>query len=161
MKTLIAIDPGKSGGIAIKHGNQQPYVYPMPDTEGDIVEIINAIAMQSCAEGMEMECTIEDQCGYTGGKCSGAAMFTFGEGFGFILGLLMGLRIKIRKVRPVKWQAALSLGHRDKDKAKTVWKNKLKARAQELFPNIKVTLETADALLLLEYAEQQEKMGVV
>jgi len=30
------------------------------------------------------------------------------------------------------------------------WKNKLKAEAQRLYPDIKVTLKTADALLILE-----------
>ena len=32
----------------------------------------------------------------------------------------------------------------------TQWKNKLKAEAQRLFPDIRVTLKTADALLILE-----------
>jgi NAD(P)-dependent dehydrogenase (short-subunit alcohol dehydrogenase family) len=36
------------------------------------------------------------------------------------------------------------------DLTKTAWKNKLKARAQQLYPHLKVTLGTADALLLPE-----------
>jgi hypothetical protein len=32
------------------------------------------------------------------------------------------------------------------------WKRKLKEEAQRLFPNMDVTLKTADALLILEYA---------
>jgi hypothetical protein len=34
---------------------------------------------------------------------------------------------------------------------KTEWKNKLKDAAQKLFPNIKMTLNISDALLILEY----------
>lgn len=40
-------------------------------------------------------------------------------------------------------------------KYKTAWKNKLKAEAQRLFPSIKVTLKTADALLIYEYAKKE------
>jgi len=38
----------------------------------------------------------------------------------------------------------------------TQWKCKLRAQAQRLYPGIKVTLSTADALLLLEFALQSQ-----
>jgi hypothetical protein len=57
-------------------------------------------------------------------------------------------------VRPQKWQGYLSLGKSEGDKTK--WKNKLKQRAQSLFPSLDVTLATADALLLLEYGNKTE-----
>lgn len=77
-------------------------------------------------------------------------MFEFGKGFGFILGCLMSLGYVIHLHRPQKWQKALSLGQK-KDHGKN-WKNHLKNRAQQLFPQCEVTLKTADALLILEYA---------
>jgi len=47
------------------------------------------------------------------------------------------------------------------DGAKRDWKNKLKAMAQRLFPGARVTLDTADALLLLEYAMRREGGGQI
>lgn len=80
------------------------------------------------------------------------AMFTFGEGFGFLKGALMALGFEIILVRPAKWQGALSLGKKashGKD-----WKRHLKSEAQRRFPTCNVTLKTADALLLLAYAKE-------
>jgi hypothetical protein len=56
-------------------------------------------------------------------------------------------------VPPKKWQQALGLGSA-KDLTKTQWKNKLKNKAQQLYPQIKVTLATADALLIYEAARR-------
>jgi hypothetical protein len=40
----------------------------------------------------------------------------------------------------------------------TQWKNKLRERTQQLYPNVgKITLATSDALLILEYARISEK----
>ena len=38
--------------------------------------------------------------------------------------------------------------------SKTEWKNKLKAKAQQLFPGEKVTLATCDSLLIAEYGRK-------
>ena len=69
-------------------------------------------------------------------------------------GIAIALKYRIEEVRPQVWQKALELGTRKK-MTSTAWKNKLKGRAQHLNPNIKVTLATADALLILEYAMRQ------
>ena len=76
-------------------------------------------------------------------------MFNFGRNFGFLLGTLAGLYIRTELITPQKWQKALGLGT-SKGMKPTEWKNKLKAEAPRLFPDIKVTLKTADALLILE-----------
>jgi crossover junction endodeoxyribonuclease RuvC len=78
-------------------------------------------------------------------------MFRFGRNFGFILGVFAALKIPVELVRPQKWQKALSLGTSAAHASKTAWKNHLKAEAQRRFPDQKVTLATADALLLLSY----------
>jgi hypothetical protein len=46
----------------------------------------------------------------------------------------------------------MGLGTKGKS-SKTEWKNKLKGEAQRLFPSEDVTLDTADALLILEYSK--------
>jgi hypothetical protein len=62
---------------------------------------------------------------------------------------LSGLYIRTELITPQKWQKKLGLGT-SKGLTPTQWKNKLKAEAQRLFPDIRVTLKTADALLILE-----------
>jgi hypothetical protein len=80
-----------------------------------------------------------------------AVMF---ENFGIVLGAAMALGYRIERVTPQKWQKELGLGT-SKGLSKTEWKNKLKGRAQELFPNIPITLKTADALLIWEYERRK------
>ena len=89
--------------------------------------------------------------GYAGSQQPGSRMFTFGCNFGFILGVLQTLGVPIELVKPAKWQKALSLGTASASASKTAWKNKLKGSAQRLYPRLHVTLQTADALLVLEY----------
>ena len=59
------------------------------------------------------------------------------------------------KVTPQKWQKEFSnsLG-KSRDYDKREWKNRLKGLAQQMFPAEKVTLKTADALLLAEYGRR-------
>lgn len=154
MKTiLIGIDPGRSGGIAVDNGHGV-VSDKMPATEGDIYEYL-------------MECTpddhpkfrttvaLEEVGGYTGGAGSpGSAMFNFGRNFGFLIGVCMTIGFRIEFVKPAKWMKDLGMGTRGK-RTKTEWKNHLKGEAQRLYPDQKVTLATADALLILEWLRKQ------
>lgn len=157
-RTLIAIDPGASGGIAVRHGDEPIIAHKMPKTEGDLVELLQQIRVTSAFKAGSLVAVIEDQCGFSmpGRKVGAQSMFTFGRGFGFLLGALQSTFWRIHLVRPQKWQAELSLGSKKDAGGKTAWKNKLKARAQQLYPHLTVNLGTADALLLLEYAVKKE-----
>jgi hypothetical protein len=151
MTNIIAIDPGASGGIAVHHMGKT-FAHNMPDTQGDIHEAIADIVRQSAIEGQEIVCYLEEVSGFAGKQQPGSAMFRFGDGYGFIKGVVMTLRVRLLMVRPQQWQKALGLGTAASCASRTVWKNKLKAEAQRRFPQLKVTLRTADALLILEYA---------
>ena len=73
--------------------------------------------------------------------------FTFGKGYGFLCGILTALGVPWEQVTPQKWQKAMGcLSGGDK--------NKTKARAQQLFPNLKITHAVADALLIAEYCKR-------
>ena len=159
MNILIAIDPGASGGIAIAYGagaygeGARMDVIPMPETEGDVRDVLAEVREIADREGWAVTAVMEEVGGYVGGGGQpGSAMFKFGRGFGFLLGVLAALKIRTELVRPQKWQGALSLGTSKAHATKVAWKNHLKGKAQKLFPQIKVTLATADALLLMEYA---------
>jgi len=142
---MIAIDPGASGGIATATVNGMVDAIKMQETEGDVLNKLKNL------KTYHDTIIIEQVGGYVGGAGSpGSAMFNFGRGFGFLLGVAMTLGYRILMVRPQAWQKALGLGN-SKGMTKTEWKNKLKAEAQRRFPKLSVTLSTADALLILEY----------
>ena len=126
---------------------------PMPATPGDVIALLRMIKGASDRSGAETVCVLEAVGGYVGVRQPGSAMFKFGENSGFMKGVVQTLGIKLVLVRPQTWQKAFGLGTASGCASKTVWKNKLKAEAQRRFPHLTVTLKTADALLILEWAE--------
>ncbi len=68
--------------------------------------------------------------------------------------MLTAAGIPTEEVLPKVWQKYLNIVPRKKEESDTQWKNRLKLRAMQLHPNLKVTLATADSLLLLEYARR-------
>ena len=155
MNCVLAIDPGVSGGVAMaafgtvaSHG--------MPDTEGDRLELIRDFKTAADIEGATCMCVLEEVNGFVGKAQPGSAMFKFGESYGFIKGVVQALGIKLVLVRPQVWQKVFGLGTAASCASKSEWKNKLKAEAQRRFPELKVTLKTADALLILEWARGLE-----
>ena len=150
-KKIIAIDPGKNGGIAIYSidNNCLIEISKMPDTPLDILNLLSMYSQNSI-------CYLE-KVGGIPGQGGASSMFNFGKGFGHLEMALLCRKISTVEVTPQKWQKALQLGVKGK-KSNTDWKNKLKAKAQQLFPYVgKITLATSDALLILEYARITEK----
>ena len=86
--------------------------------------------------------------GGTGFKAGSSAMFNFGVGYGLLLGFLIVSGIPFEKVHPNVWQRRLGIPPRGRRETKTDYKNRLKNFAAGLFPAVKVTHATADALLI-------------
>lgn len=186
MNSILAIDPGSAGGLALMVGGGVT-TYSMPDTPGDLRDIIRMAI--DVSQG-DIKAFVEQVGGYMGGgdrsegnQAPATAMFGFGRGFGQIEGMLLMANVSTVFVRPQAWIKALGMGTKgivrgeyaglsdDARKAerkrigqinnrlKTEWKNKLKSEAQRLFPNCKITLATADACLILEYGRRQENIA--
>lgn len=143
----IGIDPGKKGGIAILDRLGEVIgVWDMPDTEQDILEVFQEFAGKARA-ALEKVSAMPGQ-GVT-------SMFTFGRGYGALRMALTASRVPFRDVGPKAWQKELGLtGPYPSPKDR---KNAHKATAQALFPGEKVTLLTADALLIAEWLRRAEK----
>lgn len=77
--------------------------------------------------------------------------WTFALNYGAIKQALADHKIPFEEVTPQAWQKAMGIV---KTKEKRDHKNNLKAKAQNLYPEQRVTLETADALLILKYGCQ-------
>jgi hypothetical protein len=149
MTYMMAIDPGASGGFAWLDIDGNTNCAAMPPTEGDVCDLIRERRADGC-----LVAYVEEVCGFCGVGQPGSAMFKFGRGFGFLLGALMAHGIRVELVKPQKWQKHFGLGGVKSSGGKTAWKTKLKAEAQRRFPDQTVTLKTADALLILDWAQQ-------
>lgn len=145
-KTYVGIDPGASGGVVVlsDHGT---YCFPMPTTRADLWEILKT--------GGPIEfAAVEKVGGHVGKDQPGSRMFEFGRNYGECLMALTAAEVPHEEVPPQRWQKSLGIAPRKKDESKTQWKNRLKARAQQLFPKVRVTLAVADALLIAEYCRR-------
>ena len=151
MSTIIAIDPGVSGGVAVWTFGVAG-CRPMPATGGDVVALLRGIMLASDKSGAETVCVMEATGGYVGRAQPASRAYRFGENAGMLKGIIQTLGMRLELVRPQVWQRAFNLGTASACASKSIWKNKLKAEAQRRFPHLEVTLKTADALLILDYA---------
>ena len=136
--SVIGIDPGMSGGIAlIKNGNA--VVAKMGHTERDTYEILQSYAEHEPFAYIESVHSMPKQ--------GVASSFKFGVNYGLLRGMLIAIGIPFETVTPLSWQRYLRCQSKGD-------KNITKAKAQELFPHIKVTHSTADALLIAEYGRR-------
>lgn len=148
---ILAIDPGASGGLAWHFTTGQNFAVKMPKTTGDLIEFLTIVRSNLKANGDgPLTVFLEDMVKYTGKNTPSSAIAVYARNFGIVEGAVQALGLRLELVRAQTWQKELGLGKSDGNK--TAWKNKLKAMAQRLYPDITVTLAVADALLLLEYA---------
>lgn len=143
-KTFIGVDPGQSGGIAVI-SKQGVEAFKMPQTEKDIAELFQRIAFSP-----EPVAYLEKV--HAMPKQGVSSTFKFGVGYGGLRMALTCSGIRFEDVTPARWQKKLGcLTKGDK--------NITKQKAQQLFPEIKVTHALADALLIAEYGRQIERDG--
>lgn len=135
---VIGIDPGASGGIVIRNINGISFG-KMPETERDIVEMLDAIPRPRFAFIERVNAMPKQGVSST---------FKFGMHYGFLRGVLTALSIPFEDVTPQKWQAAMRCMSKGD-------KNVTKAAAQRLWPDIKWTHATADAALIAEYGRRR------
>ena len=149
------IDPGANGGIAIICNNRV-YAYPIPDTDLDLWRIFEAHKAGDNRAVIE-KVTSSPQMGVT-------SSFTFGCGYGKWLAFLTAALIPFEEIRPQVWQKGLHLPPRNKKKESVgKFKKRLKAKAQQLFPDLPQwkepksegkQLAIADALLIAEFCKR-------
>ncbi len=163
--TIIGIDCGKSGGVAVSGLRvdnifQPCTAWPMPATTADIFYELGLLKLQAETEDRLLVAYVEQVPKFAGKNIPSSTSFVLGQNYGVVLGILTALKIETRLVTPQKWQKGVGIV-RTKGSTATEWKNKLKAEAQRRFPNIKprVTLKTADALLIMDYGLQNYGAG--
>lgn len=149
----IGIDPGNNGGIAVvnRFGDLVD-TQKMPSTPLDIYDYLYELA-----SGEEDVCCCLEDVGHGLPGQSSKATATFARHNGHLEMALLVLGIPTVTVTPQKWMKYYQIGKASDYKNKSAWKNKLKAKAQALFPNYqKLTLCTSDAALLANYILHQK-----
>jgi crossover junction endodeoxyribonuclease RuvC len=139
LKTYIGLDPGKQGGIAWITPEGKACAVPMPDTLRDLWDVFADIVADAgeCVAALE-NVSSSPQMGVV-------SSFTFGQGYGRLEMALTAAMIPYQRVTPGVWQKEMKCRTKGD-------KNVSKARAQELFPQIKITHAIADSLLIASYA---------
>jgi hypothetical protein len=153
-RMYIAIDPGAKGAIASYVTSFEPPGEPrwtiekLLETPQDRFSQLEGYAHTSSQLEAPRIAILEVVGGFAGVGHPGSRMFSFGRGYGQLEGILVALGYQIIRVRPQAWQSSLSLKTRSGE-SRPDHKRRLRAAALDLFPQLKPTLDQADALLIL------------
>jgi len=148
MDRILAIDPGVGGGLVFPNRDGALTAIKMPATEGSLVDLLRSTV---AADGVTTA-VVEDIPKYVGHAIPSSSAAVLFRNFGFILGALHTLGVRTVLVTPQTWQKPLGLGTVAGAGGKPQWKRKLLAEAQRRYPNLDLTLATADAALIYDYA---------
>jgi len=150
---FLGVDPGAGGGLAFLFDSGTVVsVIKMPETERDILDALREHA------GAETRAVIERV--HSSPQMGVSSAFRFGQSYGGLRMAIIAVGIPLDDVTPQRWQAAIGglasatdrradgQGFKGRDK------NISKARAQVLFPAVRVTHALADALMIAEYCRR-------
>lgn len=148
-KGIIAFDPGKAGGASVRHANGSIELHSFK-TESGYLEILQPLLPSS------YEVVIEDVPAFVSSATSNASSFKLGYNFGFIVGMSRALGFATHLLRPQTWQKGLA-GLKPK-MGYTERKRMLKDNAIRLYPDLKITNATADAVLIMNYWDRHGRI---
>ncbi|MCJ7828454.1 MAG: hypothetical protein MUP81_01780 [Dehalococcoidia bacterium] len=141
MSSIIGIDPGSCGAAVLLREDGSTDIARFDQmTQTDIADALREWKADSCFAYLEKVHSMPKQ--------GVSSTFKFGLNYGFLIGCLTALKIPYDFVTPNTWQKALSCQSKGD-------KNVTKAKAQQLFPNLKIIHTIADALLIAEYGRRK------
>lgn len=151
MKTcFVGIDPGKKGGIAVID-IKDDFVSSVPYDNKELIDLCREISFSGKTD--HIVCCLEKVGAMP--KQGVVSMFTFGQGVGYIKGVLESFRIPYQEISPQKWKKEFGLNS-DKSASAEV--------CGKLFPET-CLLSTpkcrkphdgmSEALLMAEYARRK------
>lgn len=142
----LGIDPGKKGGIALLHDTD---IVGQWDFDKDVLlHVADTLAHEHEAN----RCCLERV--HAMPKQGSVSMFTFGTGYGWIMGVLDAFEISYQTVEPRRWKTEFGL---NSDKAKSIDVCRKLFPAALLVPNGCRTPHDgiAEAILMAEYARRK------
>ena len=146
-RIYIGIDPGSNGALVALDDTSIRMIYGFKDqTDADICNAFQSVSRLAIPEAsfaiLELVHSMPAQ--------GVASSFKFGTNFGMVKAFLYAHKIPFDFFTPQKWQKEMGcLTKGDK--------NVTKSKAQRLFPQVQVTHEIADALLIASYCREIKK----
>ena len=152
-RTIISIAPGASGAVVIRSADGP--ILEVAAFEGwETVRRAITRATMSPSESRGVAALIERV--WASPVMGVSSAFAFGENYGVWIGALRAAGIEVYSVTPQTWQKNLRI-----EAVGPARKTALRDAAKITFRGEKVTLKTADALLISEYAHQQNQKHAV
>ncbi|MGA0384854.1 MAG: hypothetical protein ACO3L1_07780 [Flavobacteriaceae bacterium] len=142
-KGIIAVDPGKGGGACILRPDSETIDLKPWRIDHEFIDLLRSL------DPKDYESVVEDVPVFVSAMTSNASSFKLGQNFGVITGSLRSLRFPLHLVKPQIWQKGLA-GLKPK-MGYTARKRVLKDNAVRLFPDLKITNATADAVLIMTW----------
>lgn len=151
MTTYIGIDPGAHGAaVAIDMDSRTISAVPFSKGWGAAACFIEYFCL-GYGTPDRVEVCLERVHSMPNDSKSNA--FTFGRNLGIVEGILVSNRLKPTYVEPKAWQLEFRLGGLPSKKAR---KHQAMDTAKEIFPDMKITLDLSDAILICLYKFRQE-----
>ena len=148
---ILGIDPGLDGGIAVLDGLSIELLETIPTMAkgGFIKRQVDAQKLSNILRVYpNLVCYLEGVASRPGQGV--ASVFSFGDTYGAIRGVLGALNIPVYTVSPSKWKKALEVSSKE---------DSLKA-SKELFPSVqfkKKDHNIAEALLIAYYGQKERE----
>ena len=162
MKTVLGIDPGKTGAIVLARRPQSgpltiEAIEPMPESVDRLVLLCGHLAAFSPVAWIEQVTAVFgtgrrcDKCGGPEKRKSIKALIGLHRQYGEIMAACSAAGIPREFVAPVTWQSAFGLKRTDKSESDSAKKGRHLVAACEAFPGVSITKSAADAVLIAKY----------
>lgn len=106
--TILGIDPGLTGGLALLSKSEGIWLEPMPRHEFHGVDAVEIHRLLSTA-GEKIEAAYVEDI-FAMPKAGAHSMMRFGKAYGIVVGVLGALDIPVRRARSQNWQKLLYQG---------------------------------------------------
>jgi hypothetical protein len=154
--TIIAIDPGASGACVIRHlektvSQSDVYAFVNDYTAVDVANLTRGYV----AQGYWNPVAVIERV-WASPAMGVSSSFAFGENYGLWRGALKAAGVPVYGITPQEWSRNVcpKVTSAGADR-----KRDLRDVAKPIFPQIKVTLTNADALLISEFALNRIRAG--
>ena len=147
MKTIVAVDPGAKGGVAWINANGVGAESLADLTDKGLLRLLKQILLDATTDGIIAY--VEQVNSMSPGR---RACFVLGGSYRACRMALAATEIPFKLVLASEWQKGLGV-----PKKTTYAKRKkyLQGKAEEVFPQLEVTPDIADALLIMEWGRRQ------
>jgi len=157
----IGIDPGKQGAIACATCEHDTSVFSMPPTKREQYELLDSIRGEY--PGLHWVCCIEKVGNFFPSQNPAmdlkrvGALLKLRQHKGELIGFLVSLGVAIDEVMPRVWQKSVcgKLPRGQSSASIKSRKHAIRDKMQDLYPDLKLTLNNADAVAILTYCKRR------